>query len=108
MIRVVYASHTINNKIQSDILRQKRDFYLRAKKGLSYIVEAKAPPKEAEKDGISALNWAIVTRAASLIEAIKSKRPEEEIDNLLDDLQTFYYKRTRQRIAQQLEKGAAG
>jgi hypothetical protein len=99
-----HGSMLEENKIKSDILRQKFDFYIQTKHGISYAIEVKSTSKEKEPEGITTLDWAIVTRAAGLIDAIKEKRPEEEVDKLLDDLQTFYQKRTRQRVAQQIEK----
>jgi len=93
-----------NNKIKSDIMRQKCDFYIQAKNGISYVIEVKTTAKEKPENGITPLDWAILTRAAGLIEAIKTKRSETEIDDLLDDLQTFYQMRTKQRIAQQVGK----
>jgi len=85
-------------------LRQKCDFYVQAKNGVSYAIELKLAPREGSGGEISPLNWAILCRATGLIDAIKSQKPEEEIDKLLDDLETFYQIRTRQRVAKQAEK----
>lgn len=99
-----YGSFLEENKIKSDMVKHKCDLYFQAKNGTVYMVEIKAPPIHTDSNEMNNLNAAIVGRAESLIEAIKSKKSEEQIDDLLDDLQTVCQKRTKQRVVRQVEK----